>query len=72
MAHLDDVYTLDEAQQAQVLAYLPRIANIVAHIVDERKALGWQTANDCSINAAIEAERGLQTAECGSSRRTQF
>ncbi len=39
MAHLNDVYTLDEAQQAQVLTYLPRIANIVAHIVAERKAL---------------------------------
>ncbi|MCP4425833.1 MAG: helix-turn-helix domain-containing protein [Chloroflexi bacterium] len=39
MAQLDGVYTLDKAQQAQVLAYLPRIANIVAHIVDERKSL---------------------------------
>lgn len=39
LPHLDDVYTLDETEQAQVLAYLPRIANIVAHIVDERKSL---------------------------------
>ncbi len=39
IAHLDDVYNLDKAQQAQVLAYLPQIANIVAHIVAERKAL---------------------------------
>lgn len=39
MAHLDDVYTLNKPQQAQVLAYLPQIANIVAHIVAERKAL---------------------------------
>jgi excisionase family DNA binding protein len=39
MARLDDVYTMDKAQQDQVLAYLPRIANIVAHIVDERKSL---------------------------------
>lgn len=38
-AHLDDVYRLDKTQKAQVLAYLPRIANIVAHIVDERKSL---------------------------------
>jgi len=39
MAHLDDVYALNATQRAQVLAYLPRIANIVAHIVDERKSL---------------------------------
>ena len=39
MAHLNDVYTLNKTQQAQVLTYLPQIANIVAHIVAERKAL---------------------------------
>ncbi len=37
--HLNDVYTLDQAQRAQVLAMLPRIANIVAHIIAERNAL---------------------------------
>lgn len=37
--HLDDVYTLNDKEQARVLAILPRIANIVAHIVDERKTL---------------------------------
>lgn len=37
--HLQDVYTLDKAQEAQVLAILPRIANIVAHIIAERKSL---------------------------------
>ncbi len=39
LPHLDDVYTLNEPEQALVLAYLPQIANIVAHIIDERKSL---------------------------------
>ena len=37
--HLDNVYTLTSAQRAQVLKQLQRIANIVAHIVEERRSL---------------------------------
>lgn len=37
--HIHDVYRLDEGEKEQVLAFLPRIANIVAHIIDERKSL---------------------------------
>lgn len=37
--HLHDVYHLEAEQKAEVLAFLPRIANILAHIVDERKTL---------------------------------
>jgi len=36
---VDDVYYLDKEEKQRVLAYLQRIANIVAHIVDERKTL---------------------------------
>ena len=36
---LHGVYHLDEGQKQQVLTFLPRVANIIAHIVDERKAL---------------------------------
>lgn len=39
MPHLNDVYHLNNEQKANVLAFLPRIANIIAHIVDERKSL---------------------------------
>lgn len=38
-SHLDEVFVLDQAQQARILAHLQRIASIVAHIVDERKTL---------------------------------
>lgn len=38
-AHLDDVHHLDAEQQAKVLETLQRIANIVAHIVNERRTL---------------------------------
>jgi excisionase family DNA binding protein len=37
--HLEQVYFLDRAQRQTVLVYLKRIANIVAHIVNERKTL---------------------------------
>ncbi len=37
--HLQAVYDLNPDQKANVLAFLPRIANIIAHIVDERKSL---------------------------------
>lgn len=37
--HLDEVFYLNEDQRDQVLAYLQRIANIVAHIIFERKTL---------------------------------
>lgn len=36
---LQDVYQLNERQKRQVLTFLPRIANIIAHIIDERKSL---------------------------------
>jgi excisionase family DNA binding protein len=36
---LDDVYFLDGEQQQKVLVHIPQIANIVAHIVRERKTL---------------------------------
>jgi ligand-binding sensor protein len=37
--HVNDVYYLDEVQQAQVLATLPRIAALIAHVVNDRKML---------------------------------
>jgi excisionase family DNA binding protein len=37
--HLQQVYFLNHAQRQSVLVYLKRIANIVAHIVNERKSL---------------------------------
>lgn len=37
--HLNEIYILDKTQQARVLTFLPRIATIIAHIVDERKSL---------------------------------
>lgn len=36
---LHEVFHLDQEQQAMVLDYMQRIANIVAHIVNERKTL---------------------------------
>ncbi len=36
---IDEVYFLDGEQRQHVLSYLQRIANVVAHIVNERKAL---------------------------------
>ena len=37
--HIEEVYHLDMEQRANVLAYMQRVANIVAHIVYERKTL---------------------------------
>ncbi len=37
--HVRQAYTLDNAQKSQVLATLPQIATLIAHIVDERKQL---------------------------------
>lgn len=37
--HLDKVYTLSSDQRVQVLKQLQRIANIIAHIVEERRSL---------------------------------
>lgn len=37
--HLDGVYVLDKAQQAKILQTLPQIANVVAHVIQERKQL---------------------------------
>ena len=37
--HVDEVYFLNSEEKQRVLDYLQRIANIVAHIVDERKTL---------------------------------
>ena len=38
-AHLDDVFYLDEQEQQRLLPFVQRIADIVAHIVTERKQL---------------------------------
>jgi excisionase family DNA binding protein len=37
--HLAEVHVLDPAQQAKVLSFILQVANIVAHIVDEKKKL---------------------------------
>jgi hypothetical protein len=37
--HAKDVYILDECQRDSVLATIPQIATLIAHIVDERKIL---------------------------------
>lgn len=39
LPRLDQVYTLDQVRRQAVLDHLKRIANIVAHIVNERKTL---------------------------------
>lgn len=39
MPHLYKVYTLTSDQRVQVLRHLQRIANIIAHIVEERRSL---------------------------------
>jgi excisionase family DNA binding protein len=38
-AHVSDVHYLDETRQARVLTFVQRIANIIAHMVDERKVM---------------------------------
>jgi excisionase family DNA binding protein len=40
--HLDEVFYLLDEQRQLVLANLQRIANVVAHIVNERKSLIWR------------------------------
>ncbi|GAB4446485.1 MAG: hypothetical protein Kow0031_29120 [Anaerolineae bacterium] len=42
MPHLNEVFTLDEAEQRQLLSFVQRIANIVAHIINERNSLMGQ------------------------------
>lgn len=37
--HVTDVYYLDDVQRERVLAVLPRIATLIAHIVDGRRIL---------------------------------
>jgi excisionase family DNA binding protein len=37
--YVDEIFYLEKGEKQRVLAYLQRIANIVAHIVDERKTL---------------------------------
>ena len=37
--HIDEVYTLDEAQQTHVLSLVQRVADIVSHILNERGQL---------------------------------
>jgi hypothetical protein len=37
--HLTEVFYLDEAEQAKLLSAVQRIANIVAHIIDERRQM---------------------------------
>jgi ABC-type taurine transport system substrate-binding protein len=36
MSHLDEVYYLNADEQARVLSFVQRVANIVAHIATER------------------------------------
>ncbi len=38
-AHLTEVYYVDDAEQAKILSFVQRIANIIAHIVNERNGL---------------------------------
>lgn len=40
--HLDEVFTLNEAEQKEILSFVQRIANIVAHIINERNNLMGQ------------------------------
>ncbi len=40
--HLDEVFTLDETEQQHLLSFVQRIANIVAHIINERNSLTGQ------------------------------
>jgi hypothetical protein len=37
--HIDQVHKLSSEQQQRILLYVQQIANIVAHIVNERKTL---------------------------------
>lgn len=37
--HIHEVYVLDQSQQADVLGYVQRMADIIAHIVNERQVL---------------------------------
>ncbi len=37
--HVESVYRLSAEERARVLSFLPQIANIVSHIIDERKQL---------------------------------
>ena len=39
MQYVNDVYHLDKAQKERVLATIPRVATLIAHIIDERKIL---------------------------------
>lgn len=36
IAHINEVFYLDDVEQARVLSFVQRIANIIAHIVNER------------------------------------
>lgn len=38
-AHLDEVFYLDNAERTKILSFVQRIANIIAHIVNERNTL---------------------------------
>jgi excisionase family DNA binding protein len=38
-SHLTEVFYLDKAEQARILSFVQRIANIIAHIVNERNSL---------------------------------
>ncbi len=39
LENLDNVFYLDSVQQTKVISFLPQIANILAHIIDERRRL---------------------------------
>ena len=38
-AHLNEAFFLDKTEQAKVLSFVQRIANVVAHIATERNTL---------------------------------
>ena len=47
--YIHDVYYLDKAQKTQVLDTLPRIAAMIAHVVNERKLLMDRLANIANL-----------------------
>lgn len=44
-SHLDEVFYLDSAGQARILAFVQRIADIIAHIINERNTLVKQISD---------------------------
>jgi hypothetical protein len=50
-SHLEDVYYLSDGQRARVLAFIQQIANIIAHIVNERQVLVDRLAAIANLTA---------------------